>query len=45
MRLDDSKKISLEYILAYILATIYKISLNDEDIYSFQNRNVVSISE
>ena len=28
MRLDDSNKISLDYI-TYILAAIYKISLND----------------
>ena len=30
MQLDDSNKISLDYIITYILAAIYKINLNDE---------------
>ena len=30
MLLDDSNKIPLDYIIIYILAAIYKISLNDE---------------
>ena len=30
MRLNDSNKIPLDYIITYILAAIYKISLNDE---------------
>ena len=30
MRLDDSNKISLDYIFSYIFTVIYKISLNDK---------------
>ena len=30
MRLDDSNNIPLNYDFSYTLATIYKISLNDE---------------
>ena len=30
MRLDDSNKISLDYIFSYTLVTIYKISLNNK---------------
>ena len=30
MRLDDLNKISLTYTLYYILAAIYKISINDK---------------
>ena len=30
MQLDDSNKITLDYIFTYTLAAIYKINLNDE---------------
>ena len=30
MRLDDSDKISVDYILSYTLAATYKIILNDK---------------
>ena len=30
MQLNDSNKIQLDYTFTFILATIYKISLNDE---------------
>ena len=44
MRLDDSNKISFDYMFTYTLAEIYKISLNDE-LCQVNNLNVASVSK
>ena len=42
MQLNDSNKVPLDYIFLNILSTIYKISLNDNNI---KNRHLTSTLE